>query len=84
MIFEINVESYGVESPRSNSGPGGGKRARPTTTTGNHLNQTRARCGQATCPQDKPVGSPSRGPWLDHSSPADAYGLTRFALPNSR
>jgi len=25
------------------------------------------------------VDSPSRGPWLDHRSPADAYGLTRFA-----
>lgn len=30
------------------------------------------------------MDSPSRGPWLDHRSPTDAYGLTRFALPNSR
>lgn len=25
------------------------------------------------------MDSPLRGPWLDHRSPADAYGLTRFA-----
>jgi len=43
------------------------------------MNQNRARGGQTTCPQDEPVASPSRGPWLDHRSPADAYGLTRFA-----
>jgi len=43
------------------------------------MNQNRARRGQATCPQDEPVDSPSRGPWLDHRSPTDAYGLTRFA-----
>ena len=43
------------------------------------MNQNRARRGQATCPQDEPVDSPSRGSWLDHRSPADAYGLTRFA-----
>ncbi len=28
----------------------------------------------------KPRGQPPRGgPWLDHRSPIDAYGLTRFA-----
>ena len=44
------------------------------------MNQNRARGGQTTCPQDQPVDSPSRGPWLDHRSPAEAYGLTRFAF----
>jgi len=43
------------------------------------MNQNRAHYGQTTCPQNKPVDSPSRGPWLDHSSSAFAYGLTRSA-----
>jgi hypothetical protein len=38
----------------------------------------RGRRGQATRPQDKPVDDPT-GPWLDHRSSADAFGLTRFA-----
>jgi len=34
-----------------------------------------ARRGQATHPQDVPCGWPLRDPWLDHRSPAAAYGL---------
>jgi hypothetical protein len=42
----------------------------------------RVRRGQATCPQDKPVDSPS-GAWLAHRSSKDAYGLTRLRLSSS-
>jgi hypothetical protein len=47
--------------------------------SGHDLEADRARRGQATRPQDKPVDGPSRGPCLAHRSPVDAYGLTRFA-----
>ena len=45
----------------------------------NPLNPNHARRGQVTCPPDKPLDSPWRGPWLDHRSGLDAHGLTRFA-----
>ena len=35
--------------------------------------------GQTTHPQYAACGWPLRGPWLDHRSPATAYGLTRCA-----
>ena len=55
MILEINVESYRLPSNSH----------RQTRSADdnywNHLNQTRARRGQATYPQDEPVDSPLAG-----------------------
>ena len=43
------------------------------------MNKTAPAVDKPPAHRTRPVDSPSRGPWLDHRSPADAYGLTRFA-----
>ena len=59
-ILEMNVESYRRRRRSDSAIPG---EARSTGDNYcNHMNHNHARRGQVTCPQDKPVDSPLRGP----------------------